>query len=168
MSGCLVDARLARIMLANDRVAEGADMAGGPTSYGRSGVYPARVGWLAVFVSSSGGGSQTPCRTRAEAEAKLQEKIESDRQLWLRTIDRSRTDPAFIVVNGRCYAIGPEGGSRWKPNSRPWFGYDGREFHIRKHDGTEIVTHNLWSLGTVPPEFLKSLPDSARFLGPSP
>lgn len=144
----------------------------GERRFERSGVYRRGGIWLSVFVGYGGGSKQAPHATRAAAEAELRADMDAERQSWEGKVERARRDPrrdpAVVVIDAHYYRIGPEGGSRINPNGRPRFGYAGREFRIRKHDDTEIVTNNLWSGGRVPPEFRNSLPDTARFVGPSP
>ena len=62
-----------------------------------------------------------------------------------------------VFINGGSYYIEDEnkGGIR---------GFDGRKFRIRKNDGTEIVTTNLWYQGQIPDNFKDILPDNAEFI----
>ena len=61
-----------------------------------------------------------------------------------------------LFINGKSYK---DGGT-----STSFLGFDGRRFHIRKFDGTEIVTNNLWCQGEIPEEYRDILQDNAEFL----
>lgn len=64
-------------------------------------------------------------------------------------------DDTAIIIDGRCYhdcGEAPEG----------LRGYDGCTFHIRKNDGTLIITNNLRYNGIVPKE--RNVPDNACFV----
>ena len=80
------------------------------------------------------------------------------RDLW-----EGRANPNHLVVDGRHYVIGPVR----PPGYRGFLGFGGRRFHIRFHDGREVVTHNLWTQGVVPREWRDRLPDTAEFLRPA-
>ena len=62
-----------------------------------------------------------------------------------------------VFINGGSYFIEDE-------NKGGFRGFDGRKFRIRKNDGTEIVTTNLWYQGQVPDNFKDILPDNAEFV----
>lgn len=64
-----------------------------------------------------------------------------------------------VVIDGIHYRIEPEG------NDELGFrGFGGRRFVIRKHNGEEIVTTNLWYQGVIPPKWRAVLPDDAVFV----
>lgn len=62
-----------------------------------------------------------------------------------------------LVINGECYY------NETKPNST-YRGFGGRNFKIRKFDGTIIETSNLWNRGTVPDEYKDLLPNNAEWV----
>ena len=43
-------------------------------------------------------------------------------------------------------------------------GHFGKEYYIRKYDGSVWRINNLWTLGKIPDRFLQELPDTANFL----
>ncbi|MDC2372779.1 hypothetical protein [Bacteroides ovatus] len=43
-------------------------------------------------------------------------------------------------------------------------GSEGKEFYIRRFDGTLIKSNNIWHQGEIPEHFRKQLPDTANFL----
>ena len=64
-----------------------------------------------------------------------------------------------VVIDGHCYWIGPE-----KKGPYEFSGFGGRRFHIRFKDGSEVITHNLWSNGDIPEHYRDRLPDNAEFI----
>ncbi|GAA0896868.1 hypothetical protein [Pseudonocardia zijingensis] len=133
--------------------------------FSRTGVYHTRENeWVAFYLPPNGyGGREHPPRaTRAEAEADLQKEY----QYWHDLIAQVEANPnRYVVIDGTCYGIGPEEGVQLLRNSpKRWRGFEGREFRIRRQDGTEVVIHNLWLIGLVPAEVRHRLPDNARWV----
>jgi hypothetical protein len=131
----------------------------------RTGVYqPREDEWVAFYMPPNGrGGREHPPRaTRAEADADLQ----SEFQYWYDLIARAEADPSsYVVIDETCYRIGPEEGFPPFGNSKKrWWGFDGREFRIRKNDGTEVATRNLWAIGLIPTEVRHRLPNNAQWV----
>ncbi len=77
---------------------------------------------------------------------------------WLRKLNTS-VSHRQVRVKGGCYYIGDEGGGDWAGR-----GFGGARFHIRFHDGREVVTTNLWHNGEIPSLFLDRLSDNAVFI----
>lgn len=69
------------------------------------------------------------------------------------------SDPTHVVVGGYHYVISPDGRTDCGT-----LGHGGAEFVIRFNDGREVVTHNLWAQGRVPPHFRDRLPDNGEFV----
>lgn len=77
---------------------------------------------------------------------------------WGELCNRDRLLKDCVRINGKHYIVGPEDDTR-----RQWRGYGGSKFRIRKFDGGEIVTTNLWHQGDIPDHFRERLPDNAEF-----
>lgn len=63
-----------------------------------------------------------------------------------------------VVIEGVHYTLGKNG---TKPG--PYNGYAGRRFAIEFLDGRQVITHDLWYQGPIPPVFRDRLPDNARW-----
>lgn len=69
-----------------------------------------------------------------------------------------------VIVAGVAYTIGPEPEKLDRPNCVQ-YGFGGRRHAIQFFsDNREVVTHNLWYRGPVPPELRVQMPDNARFI----
>ena len=66
---------------------------------------------------------------------------------------------SHIVVDGLCYTV-----DRTRYDSTMYNGFAGKVFWIKKFNGEEFTTNNLWFNGKVPNEYRSQLPDNARFL----
>lgn len=67
-------------------------------------------------------------------------------------------DGLGVVVDGVHYRLGPNG-DRPSPHN----GFGGHRKVVEFLDGRQVVTHDLWYQGPVPPKFLDRLPDNARW-----
>lgn len=67
----------------------------------------------------------------------------------------------FIIINGCLYS---DGGYVKNPRKTSLLGCSGREFKIRMHNGTEIITNNLWCGGSIPENHRDVLCDNAVFI----
>lgn len=86
---------------------------------------------------------------------------------WLRYIDctdrytvgpfKRRMINRRVVAGGRYYQVEPD----LPANYRDCAGYGGTELTIRFHDGSTLVTRNLWDRGEIPACFRERLPDNA-------
>ena len=105
------------------------------------------------------------CRECGEPEPfhfdERMERTLAERQLcfscnfW--TLLVGRTDS--VIVGGHHYVVKPD-----RPGVPDHcLGHGGSRFVIRFFDGRQVVTHNLWDQGQVPPHFLDRIPDNARF-----
>lgn len=82
--------------------------------------------------------------------------------LWEREIAEGLENA--VIVDNVLYRIRREPSER---ELREWpscFGFGGGKWVVRFHDGREVVTHNLWHVGTIPPPFRDRLPDNAEFV----
>lgn len=68
--------------------------------------------------------------------------------------------PNVAVIGGFRYSIAPDAPKGF----RGFIGHGGAEFVIRFTDGREVITHNLWANGRVPPHFVGRIPDNATFV----
>ena len=68
--------------------------------------------------------------------------------------------PNRVIIGGFHYTIHP---FVKRPNN-VIKGFAGREFYVRKLDGTLIKSNNVWCQGEIPPQFRDKLPDTANFL----
>ncbi|GAA4470327.1 hypothetical protein [Phytohabitans houttuyneae] len=72
------------------------------------------------------------------------------------------TTPGGLIINGNHYRIGDEPpGEAWARFPKGYGSY-GVGFIIRRADGTEIITHNLWHQGEIPPNLAR--PDNAQIV----
>lgn len=83
---------------------------------------------------------------------------------WLHAIQHA-WDPAQARIKGHLYDIRPTP----KPDSRHLQhtssqGFAGRSFTIRFFDDRVVKTENLWSIGPIPEEYRKALPNNAEFI----
>lgn len=70
-----------------------------------------------------------------------------------------KDDPKTVRVGGRHYRIEPD-----LPRGRAHCaGFGGARWHIRFHDGREVISRNLWTQGAIPEHFRDRLPDNAEF-----
>ncbi len=70
--------------------------------------------------------------------------------------------PGGLIINGNHYRIGDEPTPAELAAHPKFYGCYGDEFVIRMSDGTQTVTHNLWSQGEIPARL--SRPDNAAFV----
>lgn len=84
---------------------------------------------------------------------------------WLHAIQHA-WDPAQVRIKGHLYDIRPEVSSEKSyPEPTGGKGFGGHLFSIRFFsDGRIVKTSNLWSIGPIPDEYQKALPDNAEFL----
>lgn len=76
---------------------------------------------------------------------------------------RKNNKPDCYVIAGFHYKIEPDA----DPNDhlgKRWSGYGGSKFIVLPHNGTEIVTRNLWHQGEIPERFRDVLTDNAVFV----
>lgn len=66
-------------------------------------------------------------------------------------------DHEFAIIDGKHYRIGPEDAPAY------FRGFGGDKFVIKFHDGTEVITTNLWYQGEIPDVFKKDMPNNADF-----
>lgn len=81
-----------------------------------------------------------------------------DCQRWVAWIeDRKKSEPdRYLVIAGEAFYRAND-----EATNHAFLGFGGREFRIKNlHTGKVIVTHNLWSNGTVPEHFRDLLPDT--------
>lgn len=64
-------------------------------------------------------------------------------------------DENTVIVNGQHFRIGC--------NTKGRVGHAGTTFMVKFHDGRVVMTTNLWSQGTIDPEWREVLPDNATF-----
>ena len=76
---------------------------------------------------------------------------------WSSIVENQNED--CIVIKGRHYHIGRSTTTATRLN-----GFGGRQFVIRKMDGQQVATNNLWHQGEVPQYFRAQLPDNAEFV----
>lgn len=88
----------------------------------------------------------------------LQDQSLYIRKFWLDLVDK-RYRLSSVRIAGEHYTICQE-----FPQSSQPRGHSGRKFTIQFNDGRQVETTNLWSQGTIPPEFKDDLPDNARFV----
>jgi len=74
--------------------------------------------------------------------------------------------PGGLIINGEHYRVDDEPTPEELDNYPYLYGSYGHRFVIRHVDGTEIVTHNLWHQGTIPPGLTR--PDNAAFVNDNP
>jgi len=70
--------------------------------------------------------------------------------------------PGGLIINGSHYRIGPEPTPQELADHPSHYGCYGDQFVIGLPDGTQTVTHNLWTQGPIPPRL--SRPDNAAFI----
>lgn len=93
----------------------------------------------------------------ADAEAELRNHIAFSQKFWDDKVAIA-ADPATVRIRGRHYQIEPDTRHGMK-------GFGGYEHRIRFTDGREVVSHNLWTQGEIPSDYLDRLPDNAEFVG---
>ncbi|GAA1857208.1 hypothetical protein [Asanoa iriomotensis] len=71
-------------------------------------------------------------------------------------------NPGGLIISGNHYRICAEPPGEKLAAFPKGYGCYGVGFLIRRHDGTEIVTHNLWHQGEIPPGLAR--PDNAVFI----
>ena len=91
-----------------------------------------------------------------EAPGKLAEHIAFHQHFWDEKL-AIRDLPTTVRINGWHYVIEPD--KSYAPSS----GHGGRRFDITFHDGRTVTTHNLWTQGPIPAEYLARLPDNASW-----
>lgn len=67
-----------------------------------------------------------------------------------------------IIIDGEHYVILPDS------PQRKYSGYGGREFVIKRNDGSLVVTRNLWHQGSIPEQFKSRFTNNACFLETKP
>ena len=83
---------------------------------------------------------------------------------WLHAIQNA-WDPTQARIKGHLYDIRPEPyPDKRRPQSKSGQGFAGRPFMIRFFDDRVVRTENLWSIGPIPEEYRKALPDNAEFI----
>lgn len=84
---------------------------------------------------------------------------------WLHAIQHA-WEPAQARIKGHLYDIRPEPiVDKRYPEPTGGKGFGGRPFTIRFFADNRIVkTENLWSIGPIPEEYRKALPDNAEFV----
>lgn len=68
--------------------------------------------------------------------------------------------PEVARINGEHFVIGREE----MVSPYEFRGYGGSKFHIKFHDGREVITTNLWHQGEIPTVFRHMLPNNAEFV----
>ena len=94
--------------------------------------------------------------TEEEAPQRLAEHIQFHQGFWDEKLPM-RDLPMTVRISGWHYVIRPD--KNYAPNA----GYGGRRFDITFHDGREVTTHNLWTQGPIPSDYLERLPDNASW-----
>lgn len=91
-------------------------------------------------------------------------KLMHDRQLCFSCAfwtDKIENPPAGKeVIGGHHYTVHPTA----KRPDNLLRGFMGKEFFIRRFDGTLIKSNNVWHQGEIPERFRKQLPDTAVFI----
>jgi len=85
----------------------------------------------------------------------------TDKAFWDEKV-AVKDKPFSVRVNGSHFIIGPEG--------EKYPGFGGQKFHIKFHDGREVITTNLWHQGKIPVSYRfrkTKLPDNAVFIHPT-
>ena len=73
---------------------------------------------------------------------------------------RTATDPRRLIINHRIYLD-----AGYSKDARTFLGFGGREFRYRRVGSDEVIlTNNLWSGATLPPEYWAEFPDTAEFV----
>lgn len=74
-------------------------------------------------------------------------------------LDSNKRGPhKFAVIDGTHYSILPDDPDGY------FKGHGGKKFKIRFFDGTEVITHNLWCQGDIPPIWKDKFPNNATFI----
>ena len=78
---------------------------------------------------------------------------------WRDMLEKDSKRPPYTVcmINGTHYVIEPD-----EPNAA-FQGFGGAEFQIEFHDGTRVITHNLWCQGEPKGYWKEKFPNNARF-----
>ncbi|MFY1675061.1 hypothetical protein ACN27G_34845 [Plantactinospora sp. WMMB334] len=71
--------------------------------------------------------------------------------------------PGGLIIGGCHYRISEEPTAEQLAEYPKLCGSNGARFTIRLNDGTEVITHNLWGQGNIPPGLTR--PDNAEFVG---
>jgi hypothetical protein len=77
---------------------------------------------------------------------------------WKDKID-IKFSPKTVRVGGDHFYIEPDA-----KDDNQFKGLGGARYGIKFNDGRLLLSHNLWSQGTIPKHFRSRLPDNARFL----
>lgn len=72
------------------------------------------------------------------------------------------TTPGGLIIGGNHYSIGEEPPAEKLAACPNRYGSYGLGFRIHRIDGVEIVTHNLWHQGAIPPGLVR--PDNAAII----
>lgn len=78
---------------------------------------------------------------------------------WRDMLEKDSKRPPYTVcmIDGTHYVIEPD-----EPNAA-FQGFGGTEFQIEFHDGTRVITHNLWCQGEPKGYWKEKFPNNARF-----
>lgn len=80
---------------------------------------------------------------------------------WRDWLEKDKTDPDSIVVQGHHYHIGEEP----KKDTDKWkLGFGGSEHRIIRNTGKLVISHNLWHQGEITEYWRQFFPDNAVFL----
>ena len=104
------------------------------------------------------GGKEESNRVDETAKRLIDDQTCFDCDFWMERVPLY-TKGLLLVINGCCFS---DGGRSNGP--KKILGYGGREFSIKKKDGTVISTNNLWRGGKIPERFKNLFPDNADFI----
>lgn len=80
---------------------------------------------------------------------------------WTDRHARQLVDPRAIVVDGLAYSLGPEPAPTERKSWR--LGCGGQRWTLRPIEGgPDVVSHNVWCQGVVPPHFRERMPDTHK------
>lgn len=89
-----------------------------------------------------------------QEEDAIARMVETTRQHFQRIVDRkSQDDPRLVIAQGRAYSIGSS-------DDYPK-GFCGARWLVRFLDGRRVITDSLWSMGEIPIDWRRQLPDNA-------
>lgn len=89
-----------------------------------------------------------------QEEEAIARMVETTRRHYQEIVNRENAgDPRLVIAQGRAYSIGS---SSDYPK-----GFSGARWRISFLDGRRVITDSLWSMGEIPTEWRKQLPDNA-------
>ena len=75
--------------------------------------------------------------------------------------DRQAKPHQVFIAEGSHYLIGEEPTKAELLRYSSCYGYGGAEFRVKFHDGTTVVSHNVWCQGDIPDAWKSVMPDNA-------